>query len=86
MLVLIKGITRNFMLNTMMENENKLFASISILFLILFIMKLIAQIKIEGICLKYTNKNNNPLLSKSALKYLVSSQVFWIEVWRLQNQ
>ena len=34
------------MLNAMMENENKPFASISILFLILFIMKLIAQIKI----------------------------------------
>ena len=46
MLFLIKSITRNFMLNTMMENENKLFASISILFLILFIMKLIPQIKI----------------------------------------
>ena len=80
------------MLNTVMENENKLFASISILFLKLFIMKLIAQIKIlffpeiEGICLKYTNKRNNPLLSKSALKYLVYCQVFWIEVWRLQNQ
>ena len=71
------------MLNTMMENENKLFASISILFLILFIMKLIAKIKI---CLKYTHKVNNPLLSKSALKYQVYCQVFWIEVWRLQNQ
>ena len=34
------------MLNTMMENENKFFASISILFLIPFIIKLIAQIKI----------------------------------------
>ena len=34
------------MLNTMMENENKLFASISILFLITFVMKLIAKIKI----------------------------------------
>ena len=34
------------MLNTMMENENKLSASISILFLILFIMKMIVQIKI----------------------------------------
>ena len=34
------------MLNTMMENENKRFASISIPFLILFIMKLIAQSKI----------------------------------------
>ena len=30
-------------------------------------------------------KRNNPLLSKSALKYLVY-QVFWMEVWRLQNQ
>ena len=30
-----------------MENENKRFASISILFLILFIMKLMAQIKIR---------------------------------------
>ena len=45
-LFLIKSITRNFMLNTMMENENKRFASISIPFLILFIMKLIAQSKI----------------------------------------
>ena len=33
------------MLNTMMENENKRFASISVPFLILFIMKLIAGIK-----------------------------------------
>ena len=46
MLFLIKSITRNFMLNTMMENENKRFASISIPFLILFIMKLIVQIEI----------------------------------------
>ena len=43
---LIKSLTRNFMLNTMMENGNKFFANISISFLILFIMKLIAQIKI----------------------------------------
>ena len=35
------------MLNTVMENENKRFASISIPFLILFIMKLIAQIKVR---------------------------------------
>ena len=34
------------MLNTMMEYENKRFADISIPFLILFIMKLIAQINI----------------------------------------
>ena len=34
------------MLNTMMENESKYFASVSIPYLILFIMKLIAQIKI----------------------------------------
>ena len=54
------------MLNTTMENENKRFASISIPFLILFMMKLIAQI--EDICLKYTNKRNNSLLSKSKLK------------------
>ena len=78
------------MLNTIMEKENKLFASISILFLKHF-MKLIAQIKIlfpeiEGICLKYTNKRNNQLLSKSVLKYLVYCQAFWIKVWRLQNQ
>ena len=32
------------------------------------------------------NKRNNPLLSKSILKYLVYCQVFWIEVSRLQNQ
>ena len=79
------------MLNTMMENENKHFASISIPFLILFTMKLIAQIKTLyslnlSICLKYTNKINNPLLSKSTLKCLVYFQVFLIEVWRLQNQ
>ena len=43
---LIKSITRNFMSNTMMENENKLFASISIPFVILFIMKLTGQTKI----------------------------------------
>ena len=66
MLFLIKSITRNFMLNTTMENENKRFASISIPFLILFMMKLMAQI--EDICLKYTNKRNNSLLSKSTLK------------------
>ena len=60
MLFLIKGITRNFMLNTMMENENKRFASISVPFLTLFIMKLIPQIKvlfspqIKHLCLKYT--------------------------------
>ena len=79
------------MLNDMMENENKRLASISITFLILFIMKLIAQIKImiikiEGICLKYTNERNNPLLSKSTLKNQLCCLVFWIEVWRLQNQ
>ena len=34
------------MLNTMIENENKRFTNISISFLILFIMKLIAQINI----------------------------------------
>ena len=34
------------MLNTMMENENKRFANISIPFLKLFTMKLIAQINI----------------------------------------
>ena len=34
------------MLNTMMENENKRFADISIPFLKLFVMKLIAQINI----------------------------------------
>ena len=46
MLFLIKSITRNVMLNTMMENENKRLASISMPFLILFIMKLTAQMKI----------------------------------------
>ena len=46
MLFLTKSISRNFMLNTMMENESKYFASVSIPYLILFIMKLIAQIKI----------------------------------------
>ena len=45
MLFLTKSIIRNFMLNTMMEKENKLFASISIRFLILFVIKLIAQVK-----------------------------------------
>ena len=39
-----KSITRSFLLNTMMESENKCFANISIPFNILFIMKLIAQI------------------------------------------
>ena len=43
---LTKCITRSFMLNTMMENENKRFADISIPFLKLFVMKLIAQINI----------------------------------------
>ena len=46
MFFLIKSITRNFMLNTMMENENKRFARILIPFLILSTMKLVAQIKI----------------------------------------
>ena len=46
MLFLIKSITRNVMLNTMMENESKRLASISMPFLILFIMKLTAQMKI----------------------------------------
>ena len=46
MLFLTKSMTRNFKLNTIMENENKRFASISVPFLVLFIMKLIAQIKI----------------------------------------
>ena len=69
------------MLNAMMENENKGFANIIIPFVILFIMKLIAQInivffKIKGTCLKYINTRNNPLLSKSTLKYLVYCQVF----------
>ena len=31
-------------------------------------------------------RNNNPLLSKSTLKYLVYYLVFWVEVQRLQNQ
>ena len=35
-----------FMLNTMMEKENKRFSNISIPFLRLFMMKLIAQINI----------------------------------------
>ena len=43
---LIKSITRSFVLNTMIDNENKRFTNISISFLILFIMKLIAQINI----------------------------------------
>ena len=34
------------MLNTMMKNQNKRFANISIPFVILFIMRLIAQINI----------------------------------------
>ena len=34
------------MLNTMMENENKRFANISIPFVILFTMKFVTQIKI----------------------------------------
>ena len=34
------------MLNTIMENENKRFANISIPFIILFIIRLIAQINI----------------------------------------
>ena len=31
-------------------------------------------------------RKNNPLLSKSTLKYLVYCQVFWVEVRRLQDQ
>ena len=34
------------MLNTIMENENKRFANISIPFIILFVIRLIAQINI----------------------------------------
>ena len=30
--------------------------------------------------------NNNPLLSKSTLKYLGYCQIFWVEVQRLQDQ
>ena len=30
-------------------------------------------------------KNNNPLPSKSTLKYLVYYQVFWVKVWCRQN-
>ena len=44
--LLIKSITRSFMLNTMMKKENKHFANNSIPFLILFIMKWITQITI----------------------------------------
>ena len=43
---IIESTARSFMLNTMMENENKRFASISIHFVKNFIMKLIAQINI----------------------------------------
>ena len=72
------------MLNIMMENESQRFANISIPFLILFIMKLIAQINIlffpklnyfSEIYI-YIYKRNNPLLSKSTLKYLVYCQIF----------
>ena len=34
----------------------------------------------EGISLKYNNGNNNILLSKFTLKYLVCCQLFWVEV------
>ena len=34
----------------------------------------------------YKKRNNNPLLLKSTLKYLVYCPVFWFEVWRLQDQ
>ena len=34
----------------------------------------------EGISLKYSNINNNILLSKFTLKYLVYYQLFWVEV------
>ena len=49
------------MLNTMMQNENKRFTNISISFLVLFIMKLIAQINVLffpklSAFLKYINK------------------------------
>ena len=44
--VIIKSITRSFKVNTMMKNENERFANISIPFLALFIVKLIAQINI----------------------------------------
>ena len=64
-----------------MENENKRFANILIPLVLLFMMKLIAQIniffpQIEGTCLKHKNKRYNPLLSKSTLKYLVYYQAF----------
>ena len=42
----MENATRSFMLNTMMENENKLFANVSIPFVKRFIMKLNAQINI----------------------------------------
>ena len=45
------------MLNAIMENENQRFAGISIHFLIHFIMKLIAQIKIPfSLNLRYMSK------------------------------
>ena len=34
----------------------------------------------------YKKRNNNPLLSKSTLRNLVFCQVFWVEVWRLNDQ
>ena len=65
-----KSIIRCFMLSTTIENENKCFANISIPFIILFLMKLIAQVniifflKLKVLVLKYICKRNNPILSK----------------------
>ena len=72
------------MLNTMMGNENKRFANISIVYTFYNKIDCPSYIlfppKLKVTCLKYINKRNNPLLSNSTLKYLVYYQVFWIEV------
>ena len=41
---------------------------------------------IGGTSQKYKKRNNNPLLPKSTLKYLVCYHLFWGEVWHLQDQ
>ena len=43
-------------------------------------------IEFEGTSVKYKERNNNPLLSKSTLNYRVCYQVFWVKVRCLQDQ
>ena len=72
---LIKSIARSFILNTIMESENKRLDNISIPFVILLWRNWLSKL-IYFFFLKYINKRNNPLPSKSMWKYLVIAKYF----------